>query len=63
MTNREWIAGMTDKQLAEFLYAIQDYPSCEYCSYDSKRSCAINQDCLGGMEKWLKQEHKENSND
>ena len=56
MTNREWLAGMTDKQLAEFLYGLEDYAHCEFCADDGKCS-----DCLGGLEKWIRQEHKSNS--
>lgn len=67
MTNREWLTGMTDKQLAEFLYGLEDYAHCEFCVDDGKcrNSDTIVQNCLGGFEKWLKQEHEyeENSND
>lgn len=58
MTNREWLAGMSDEQLAEFICAIQDHTDyCEYCCYN-KRLCAVKS-CLEGVEDWLKQEHKE----
>jgi len=65
MTNADKIRSMTDKELAEFLYGLEDYAHCEFCADDGKcrNSDTIVQDCLGGLEKWLKQEHKENSND
>lgn len=65
MNNREWLTGMTDKQLSEFLYGLEDYAHCEFCADNVKcrNSDTIVQDCLGGMEKWLMQERKENSND
>jgi hypothetical protein len=63
MTNREWLAGLSDKQLAEFLYSLEDYAHCEFCADDGKcrNSDTIDQNCLGGLEKWLKQEHVESN--
>jgi hypothetical protein len=63
MTNRAWLASMSDKQLAEFLYGLEDYAHCEFCGDDGKcrNSDTIVQNCLGGLEKWLKQEYKSNS--
>lgn len=65
MNNREWLAGMTDKQLAEFLYYLEDYAHCEFCADDGKcrNSDTIAQNCLGGLERWLKEDHKEHGND
>jgi hypothetical protein len=59
MTNREWLAGLSDGQLAEFLYRLEDYAHCEFCADDGKcrNSDTIVQNCLGGLEKWLKQEY------
>jgi hypothetical protein len=61
MTNRQWLASMSDVQLAEFLYGLEDYAHCELCADDGKchNSDMIVQNCLGGLEKWLQQEHVE----
>ena len=63
MTNREWLESLSDAQLAELIYCLEDYAHCEFCADDGKcrNSDTIVQDCLGGLEKWLKQEHKSNS--
>lgn len=59
MTNREWLASLSDAQLAEFLYGLEDYAHCDFCADDGKcHSDTIVQDCLSGLEKWLKKERK-----
>jgi hypothetical protein len=60
MNNREWLAGMTDKQLAEFLYYLEDYAHCDICADDGacKATDTNMQNCLGGIIKWLRQEKK-----
>jgi hypothetical protein len=58
MTNREWLAKMTNEQLAEFID--EQVKICNYCS-DHPDTCDCN--CAPNIQRWLESEHKENSND
>lgn len=51
MTNREWLATLTDEELA-----IQLEISCNSCVYELDRVCG---DCVEGLKEWLKSEHKD----
>ena len=63
MTNRQWLATLTDEQLAEWNYDI----GCGMCAYNPKRGiCKSISDlanfdrehCIDGIAKWLQIEHK-----
>lgn len=60
MTNREWLAGLTDDELAEWLDFHVD--ACCICSHKLENGgCDIpdeGYDCLNGRKKWLGQKHK-----
>ena len=50
MTNRDWIATLTDEELAKHLEF-----SCNSCVYEPDSTpCG---DCVGGVLEWLKSEH------
>ncbi len=59
MTNREWLERMSDQELSMFIYNNEGYPNCYICGNNG--NCvfdeATDRDCLGGVIKWLKQEH------
>ena len=57
MNNREWLAKMTNEQLADF---IDDLKICNCCS-ENPSLCDCN--CAPNVQRWLESEHKENSND
>lgn len=52
MTNREWLATLTDEELAGHLEF-----SCNSCVYEPD-SCLCG-DCVGGVLEWLKSEHED----
>jgi hypothetical protein len=54
MTNREWLAKMTDEQLADFIDA--QVKICNYCS-EHPSTCDCN--CAPNIQRWLESEHKE----
>ena len=51
MTNREWLATLTDEELAGHLEM-----SCNSCVYELDRVCG---DCVEGRIEWLKSEHED----
>ena len=62
MTNRQWLASMSDEQLAKWL----DYhiDACCICSHKVGHGCDIpgdGFDCENGRREWLKQEHEDES--
>ena len=62
MTNREWLASMSDKEFAKWLDEHID--SCCACSHKEGYSCCDNPDdadydCEIGRYKWLEQVHEE----
>lgn len=66
MTNADRIRGMTDEQLAEWLDEHDDqWDFCHNkCPYFDGMDCTKSaQSCKDGRLEWLKQEHKENSNE
>ena len=66
MTNADKIRSMTDKELAEWLDEHDDqWEFCHNkCPYFDGMDCTKSaQSCKDGRLEWLKQEHKENSND
>jgi hypothetical protein len=59
MTNREWLAGMTDRELGKWLDEHID--ACCVCSHKKGNSCDIpgnGYDCENGRYEWLGMEHK-----
>jgi hypothetical protein len=57
MTKADWIRGMTDEQLAEFLVEVID---CWYCpTYQECTNVKSCDTCDTALLAWLKQEHKE----
>jgi hypothetical protein len=61
MTNADKIRGMTDEQLAKWL-DIFDMDICENCPLGDNAYCE-EELCGEQWQKWVKQEHEENSND
>ena len=64
MTNREWLQTLTDEEFAKWNYEI----GCGSCAYNSEKGFCNNltgsvsfetDRCINGTERWLKQEHKE----
>jgi hypothetical protein len=55
MTNREWLAGMTDKEFAIWLCQISTCTYCEFGEFCSREG--------SGTGEWLKKDHKETRND
>jgi hypothetical protein len=55
MTKGDWIRGMTDKQLADFLADVID---CWHCP--TYQECTNVKSCDNALMAWLKQERKEN---
>ena len=53
MTNREWLASLSDKELAIWLCQISNCTYCEFIKYCSREG--------KGTSEWLKKEHKVNS--
>jgi hypothetical protein len=59
MTNREWLAGMTDRELGNWLDEHID--ACCVCSHKKGNSCDIpdnGYDCENGRYEWLGMNHK-----
>lgn len=54
MTKADWIRGMTDEQLAEFLVEVID---CWHCP--TYQECTSVKSCDNALLAWLKMEHKE----
>jgi hypothetical protein len=55
MTNREWLASLSDKELAIWLCQISNCTYCEFIKYCSREG--------KGASEWLKQERKECDSD
>jgi len=63
MTNREWLAGMTDRELGKWLDEHID--ACCVCSHKKGHSCNIpdnGYDCENGRYEWLGMKHKGDGN-
>jgi hypothetical protein len=58
MTKGDWIRGMTDEQLVEFLVEVID---CWHCPTYQK--CTDVKSCDNALMAWLKQKHKGDGND
>ena len=59
-SNRQWLAGMSDEELACWLDS--HIESCAACSHFTSKGCEIpnnGYDCLRGRLNWLRMEHKE----
>lgn len=61
MTNRKWLRGMSDKELAR---QVNNSDSCDYCirsmNGDCKSEyCESSEYCEEGIVEWLEQEHIE----
>jgi hypothetical protein len=62
MTNRERLANMSDKELAEFLNDLTWGGDCTICVNHATGKCT-ECDNYKNVEKWLKQEYREATND
>lgn len=64
MTKAEYVRSLSDDELAKFIRNIS-LSGCAVCAY--AEHCfydGVEEDfCLFGVEQWLKQEHKESSNE
>ena len=65
MTNREWLATLTDEELAKWRVSVE----CRSCAHNPEKGFCENLSspykfdqncCVDGTAKWLQQEHKEN---
>jgi hypothetical protein len=58
MTNREWLAGMTNEELAAFIDGAGSgwMGECWFC-YQDRSNCDF--DCTPSIQKWLEAEHEE----
>lgn len=56
MTNREWLASMTNEKLSEWK---KNKIDCDMCI--KKGRCWPVAKCIEGMTEWLEAEHKEES--
>lgn len=54
MTNREWLNGLSDVELARVIHQGSD-KDCKFCKYEKTRCI----DCDEGITEWLKQKHIE----
>jgi hypothetical protein len=64
MTNADKIRSMNDEQLADWIMRyVEPCALCAYYKCGEGCSPPPNTDCETGRLEWLKQEHKENSND
>lgn len=65
MSNREWLNTLSDEEFAKFYVNI----GCGACAYNTEKYCKVlseedrEPECEKGTALWLKQEHKENTND
>ena len=57
MTNREWLEGLSDGELAKKISDIRNNGSCKICYFCGKENLPIG-NCAVGIKKWLKAEHK-----
>lgn len=58
MTNREWLQTLTDEEFVQLMCY-----SCECCTGHTDLEKCNKMLCRDGRIEWLKQEHKENSDD
>lgn len=58
MTNKEWLSNKSNKELAKLILTNDCCAHCEYLNYDSCKRKG-DDDCAGGIEKWLGEEHKD----
>lgn len=58
MTNREWLSTLTDEEFVRLMCY-----SCESCTGHTDFEKCNTMLCRDGHIEWLKQEHKENSDD
>ena len=57
MTNREWLATLTDEQLVKFMRTFKE-GMCDCCSVSRPELCDVN--CFHNQVKWLSMEHDNN---
>lgn len=58
MTNREWLKTLTDEEFVRLMCY-----SCKSCTRRTDFEKCNTMFCIDGHIEWLKQEHKENSDD
>ena len=59
MTNREWLASLSDKELAKWIFSAHP---CECCDWQNNTPGCWDDDdasCEAAWERWLKSEHKD----
>ena len=65
MTNREWLAMLSNEDLAKFVYSgslSDELVDCRMCVYLHKSDCEyFKSRCIDGITKWLEAEHEEDS--
>ena len=59
MTNREWLNGLSDEEMAKVLSTIP----CEYFALADEGRCYLNRRCEECLFTWLKAEREEAKND
>lgn len=53
MTNREWLATLTDEDFAKYMRCVRDYDTTEPCNEAPKVNCDKH------IARWLKAKHEE----
>lgn len=65
MTNRQWLATLTDEEFAKWHQTVE----CGSCAHNPEKGICYNLSgivsfekdcCIDGIAKWLKMEHNEN---
>ena len=57
MTNRQWLAGLLDRELIEFMLSFNEM-RCEHCEIDVDDDCE-EYNCIDGMVLWLQDDYEE----
>lgn len=56
MTNRQWLAGLSDRELIEFMLSFTD-TQCEHCAIDVDDDCE-DYNCIDGLALWLQDDYE-----
>ena len=61
MTNREWLASLSNTDLADVLLE-RPFEDCYLCPHHLIHDCINDDDCLDAIVPWLEAEHEEDDN-
>ena len=62
MTNREWLASLSNEDLAK-VFREGLFEDCSVCPHDLCGDCLGDDDCMDAILPWLEAEHEEDSDD